>query len=114
MRLASGPLPNGRIILKAWITASFCKAFKRLWCCSIPLWRPCLNMRTSLWNLGAGADDGIEKNGNASALATVRALTESEVTDPKLRSEIATMIGEAYTKLNKLEHAADAFRGILR
>jgi tetratricopeptide (TPR) repeat protein len=36
------------------------------------------------------------------------------VTDPKLRERISTMIGEAYTKLNKLEHAADAFRGILR
>ena len=37
-----------------------------------------------------------------------------KVTDAELRSRIATMIGEAYTKLNKLEHAADAFRGILR
>ncbi|MFT4843385.1 MAG: hypothetical protein ACI8UD_002371 [Planctomycetota bacterium] len=37
-----------------------------------------------------------------------------KVSDPGLRSQIATMIGEAYTKLNKLEHAADAFRGILR
>lgn len=37
-----------------------------------------------------------------------------KVTDPALRSQISTMIGEAYTKLNKLEHAADAFRGILR
>ena len=37
-----------------------------------------------------------------------------KVTDPKLREQISTMIGEAYTKLNKLEHAADAFRGILR
>lgn len=37
-----------------------------------------------------------------------------KVTDPDLRSRIATMIGEAYTSLNKLEHAADAFRGILR
>ena len=37
-----------------------------------------------------------------------------KVTDPELRSQIATMIGEAYTTLQKLEHAADAFRGILR
>jgi tetratricopeptide (TPR) repeat protein len=37
-----------------------------------------------------------------------------KVLDPALRSRIATMIGEAYTSLNKLEHAADAFRGILR
>lgn len=36
------------------------------------------------------------------------------VGDPELRRRIATMIGEAYTKLGKLEHAADAFRGILR
>ena len=36
------------------------------------------------------------------------------VKDPDLRSKIATMIGEAYTTLQKLEHAADAFRGILR
>lgn len=37
-----------------------------------------------------------------------------KVSNPDLRSEIATMIGEAYTTLQKLEHAADAFRGILR
>ena len=37
-----------------------------------------------------------------------------KVDDPKLRAEIATMIGEAYMKLGKLEHAADAYRGILR
>jgi len=37
-----------------------------------------------------------------------------KVTDPKLHEQIATMIGEAYTTLQKLEHAADAFRGILR
>lgn len=37
-----------------------------------------------------------------------------KVADPELRSQIATMIGEAYTTLGKLEHAADAFRGILR
>tara|TARA_R110002072_G_scaffold174303_4_gene329468 strand:- start:81440 stop:83095 length:1656 start_codon:yes stop_codon:yes gene_type:complete len=37
-----------------------------------------------------------------------------KVTDHALHSKISTMIGEAYTKLNKLEHAADAFRGILR
>ncbi|MCK5943630.1 MAG: hypothetical protein KAI24_16730 [Planctomycetes bacterium] len=37
-----------------------------------------------------------------------------KVEDPALRAKIATMIGEAYTALDKLEHAADAFRGILR
>lgn len=37
-----------------------------------------------------------------------------KVSDPGLREQISTMIGEAYTTLNKLEHAADAFRGILR
>jgi len=34
--------------------------------------------------------------------------------DPELRSRTATMIGDAYTRLGKLEHAADAYRGILR
>jgi len=37
-----------------------------------------------------------------------------KVEDPELRAKIATMIGEAYTQLEMLEHAADAFRGILR
>ncbi|MFK7740482.1 MAG: tetratricopeptide repeat protein [Planctomycetota bacterium] len=37
-----------------------------------------------------------------------------KVSDTDLRSQIATMIGEAYMKLGKLEHAADAYRGILR
>ncbi|MCB9877717.1 MAG: tetratricopeptide repeat protein [Planctomycetes bacterium] len=36
------------------------------------------------------------------------------IRDPELRAKVATMIGEAYTRLNKPEHAADAFRGILR
>ena len=36
------------------------------------------------------------------------------VEDTQLKQRIAEMIGEAYTKLGKLEHAADAFRGILR
>jgi tetratricopeptide (TPR) repeat protein len=31
-----------------------------------------------------------------------------------LRSKTAEMIGDAYTRLGKLEHAADAYRGILR
>jgi tetratricopeptide (TPR) repeat protein len=31
-----------------------------------------------------------------------------------LRSKSATMIGDVYTRLGKLEHAADAYRGILR
>ncbi|MCU0867415.1 MAG: hypothetical protein MUC36_26830 [Planctomycetes bacterium] len=31
-----------------------------------------------------------------------------------LRSRTATMIGDVYTRLGKLEHAADAYRGILR
>lgn len=34
--------------------------------------------------------------------------------DAALRSRCATMIGDAYTRLGKLEHAADAYRGILR
>lgn len=34
--------------------------------------------------------------------------------DAELRSRCATMIGDAYTRLGKLEHAADAYRGILR
>ena len=37
-----------------------------------------------------------------------------KVMNESLRRKIATMIGEAYTKLEMLEHAADAFRGILR
>ncbi len=36
------------------------------------------------------------------------------IQDPELRSRAATMIGEAYTRLGRLEHAADAYRGILR
>lgn len=36
------------------------------------------------------------------------------IADPELRSRTATMIGDAYAKLGKLEHAADAYRGILR
>lgn len=36
------------------------------------------------------------------------------VEDTELRSRCATMIGDAYTRLGKLEHAADAYRGILR
>jgi len=36
------------------------------------------------------------------------------IQDPELRARTATMIGDAYTKLGKLEHAADAYRGILR
>jgi hypothetical protein len=34
--------------------------------------------------------------------------------DPELRAKTSTMIGDAYTRLGKLEHAADAYRGILR
>ena len=37
-----------------------------------------------------------------------------KVKDQELRSKLATMIGEASTELEMLEHAADAFRGILR
>lgn len=37
-----------------------------------------------------------------------------KVRDEDLRRQIATIIGEAYTSLELLEHAADAFRGILR
>ena len=36
------------------------------------------------------------------------------VRDTELRRKIAETIGEAYTQLEMLEHAADAFRGILR
>ena len=36
------------------------------------------------------------------------------VEDTQLKQLISEMIGEAYTKLGMLEHAADAFRGILR
>ena len=36
------------------------------------------------------------------------------ILDPDLRSRTATMIGDAYTRLGKVEHAADAYRGILR
>ncbi|MBL9076276.1 MAG: hypothetical protein JNL08_02155 [Planctomycetes bacterium] len=36
------------------------------------------------------------------------------IQDPELRARTATMIGDAYTRLGKLEHAADAYRGILR
>lgn len=37
-----------------------------------------------------------------------------KILDPELRSRTATMIGDAYARLGKLEHAADAYRGILR
>jgi tetratricopeptide (TPR) repeat protein len=37
-----------------------------------------------------------------------------QISDPALRSRTATIIGDAYTRLGKLEHAADAYRGILR
>lgn len=36
------------------------------------------------------------------------------IQDLTLRGETATLIGDAYTRLGKLEHAADAYRGILR
>ncbi|MBX3464806.1 MAG: hypothetical protein KF830_16685 [Planctomycetes bacterium] len=36
------------------------------------------------------------------------------IQDPELRARTATRIGDAYTRLGKLEHAADAYRGILR
>jgi tetratricopeptide (TPR) repeat protein len=34
--------------------------------------------------------------------------------DKELRGRVATMIGDAYARLGMLEHAADAYRGILR
>lgn len=37
-----------------------------------------------------------------------------KIQNPELRSRTASMIGDAYTRLGKLEHAADAYRGILR
>lgn len=36
------------------------------------------------------------------------------IADKDLRGRTATMIGDAYTRLGLLEHAADAYRGILR
>jgi hypothetical protein len=36
------------------------------------------------------------------------------IQSPELRRRTAEMIGDAYTQLKKLEHAADAYRGILR
>jgi len=36
------------------------------------------------------------------------------ISDPALRSRSAAMIGDAYSRLGLLEHAADAYRGILR
>ncbi len=41
-------------------------------------------------------------------------LMAPQIQDPSLRSRTSTMIGDAYTRLGKLEHAADAYRGILR
>ncbi|MFM1870947.1 MAG: hypothetical protein RL398_369 [Planctomycetota bacterium] len=38
----------------------------------------------------------------------------TKVEDEAMRRQIATWIGDAYAKLGKLEHAADAYRGILR
>lgn len=74
-----------------------------------------------------------DQHGDRSRFETVRALYEQAVAskhlddfpaqaiqlapriqDPELRSRSASMIGEAYTRLGKLEHAADAYRGILR
>ncbi|MBL8756223.1 MAG: hypothetical protein JNK15_23210, partial [Planctomycetes bacterium] len=37
-----------------------------------------------------------------------------KIQDPELRQRTSSMIGDAYTRLGKLEHAADAYRGILR
>ncbi|MCC7062393.1 MAG: tetratricopeptide repeat protein [Planctomycetes bacterium] len=37
-----------------------------------------------------------------------------KIGDKDLRSSTATIIGDAYTRLGKIEHAADAYRGILR
>lgn len=36
------------------------------------------------------------------------------IVDPELRGRVSSMIGDAYTRLGKIEHAADAYRGILR
>jgi hypothetical protein len=41
-------------------------------------------------------------------------LLAPRIQDAGLRSRVATMIGDAYTQLGKVEHAADAYRGILR
>jgi tetratricopeptide (TPR) repeat protein len=37
-----------------------------------------------------------------------------KIQNPELRQRSSAMIGDAYTRLGKLEHAADAYRGILR
>ena len=36
------------------------------------------------------------------------------IRDPQLRARCASLIGDAYAQLGRLEHAADAYRGILR
>jgi tetratricopeptide (TPR) repeat protein len=41
-------------------------------------------------------------------------LLAPRIQDPELRGRTSSMIGDAYTRLGKLEHAADAYRGILR
>ncbi|MCR9244990.1 MAG: hypothetical protein NXI31_08150 [bacterium] len=41
-------------------------------------------------------------------------LLAPRIKDPELASKVASMIGDAYTRLNQLEKAADAYRGILR
>ena len=41
-------------------------------------------------------------------------LLAPRIQNTELRSKTAEMIGDAYSKLGKLEHAADAYRGILR
>lgn len=37
-----------------------------------------------------------------------------KIADPELRAKTATLVGDAYTAAGKFEHAADAYRGILR
>jgi tetratricopeptide (TPR) repeat protein len=89
-------------------------------------WQRAISIARSL----AGRDDAV---GDEARFKTVRALYEQAVAgqhlknfpaqaiplapkikDEELRSQVATMIGDAYTSLEMLEHAADAYRGILR
>jgi hypothetical protein len=77
--------------------------------------------------------DRDDDHGDAARIRNVRALYEQgcaaknltdfppqavklalAIKDQKLRSECSEMIGAAYEALGKPEHAADAYRGILR
>ncbi len=89
-------------------------------------WQRAISVARSL----TGRDDAV---GDKARFKTIKALYEQAVAgqhlenfpaqaiplapkiqDEELRSKVATMIGDAYTALEMLEHAADAYRGILR